>query len=436
MRHLAGRRWQQIKVQIVHRQVPHTVMSWRFLLPGQPLAVRLHRRVFCGAWPTLPRWVWGMMVLYASGRWFTYQCWGQILRALRHHSQTTWERFQIPWRTQLLDLVRLAVLHSIPPHFYYHYGLFRQPRRHWLQYIYTHELPHWHAVLSPGLSPPTRHVLTDKQAFAAVMARHGIPTVPTLHFLPQGHPVAPDTLFAHQAYFWKPTSASRSEGCFALRYDPARDTYRLLTLITEEVLDDRTAIHAYVTRQVEKQDYLVQPLLANHPCLGRLCQTTQLVTLRVVTGLDRHQPVVLYATLEIPRSPPTTTWWLVMVDCQTGRCLDTPGRRLWESDEQEEAVSRLRDRPLPFWSHAVEMCIKAHRHCPDLLTIGWDVAMTTTGPIVLEGNINWGVAGPQILAAEPALSGPLGRLYQRGACGDSARSGVGVARVGARRPRT
>ena len=183
-------------------------------------------------------------------------------------------------------------------------------------------------------------------------------------------------------------------------YEPARDTYRL---ITEEVLDDRATIHDYVTQQVAQHDYLVQPLLANHPCINRLCQITQLVTLRVVTGLDRHQPVVLYATLEISRSHPNTTWWLVMVDCQTGRCLDTPGRRLWESDERDEAVHHLHDRPLPFWSRAVEMCLQAHRHCPDLLTIGWDVAMAT-GPILLEGNINWGVAGPpaSLVRGDPA----------------------------------
>jgi len=407
-------RWQQIKVWILQRPVPHTVMSWRFVLPGQPLAVQWHRRVFCAAWPNLPRWVWGLIVLYASGRWFTYQCWCQIWRALRNHSHKTWERFQIPVRGQIRDVVCLAVLHSIPPHFYYHYGLFRQPRHQWLQYIYTHELPHWHAVMSGRPSPRTRRLLDDKHDFAAIMSQHGIPTVETVHFLAKGHPVERHRLFAQQSYFCKPNSGSQSEGCFALRYDPARDTYRL---IAEETLKDHTAIYDYVALQVQKHDFLLQPLLENHPCIRRLCQTSQLVTLRVVTGLDRHQPVVLYATLEIPRSHPNTTWWLVMVDCQTGRCLDTPGRRLWESEEQQEAVHRLRDQPLPFWSRAVEMCRQAHRQCPDLLTIGWDVAMTAPGPILLEGNINWGVAGHQILAAAPALSGPLGRLYQYGACG-------------------
>src|SRR5262249_54753965 len=155
-----------------------------------------------------------------------------------------------------------------------------------------------------------------------------------------------------------PNSASRSEGCFALRHDPARDTYRL---IAEETLEDRTAIYDYVALQVQKHDYLLQPLLENHPCIRRLCQTSQLVTLRVVTGLERCQPVVIYTTLEIPRSHTHNTWWLVMVDCQTGRCLDIPGPLLWESKEWEEVVHRLRDMPVPFWTQTADMCIQAHR---------------------------------------------------------------------------
>ncbi|MEY2878761.1 MAG: hypothetical protein RLZZ15_1141, partial [Verrucomicrobiota bacterium] len=43
-------------------------------------------------------------------------------------------------------------------------------------------------------------------------------------------------------------------------------------------------------------------------------------------------------------------------------------------------------RPLPGWRQAVELVCAAHRALAHIAMIGWDVAFTAEGPVLLEGN--------------------------------------------------
>jgi len=44
---------------------------------------------------------------------------------------------------------------------------------------------------------------------------------------------------------------------------------------------------------------------------------------------------------------------------------------------------------IPFWKETVEMVRKAALYIPENRSIGWDVAITETGPQLIEGNHNW-----------------------------------------------
>ena len=58
-------------------------------------------------------------------------------------------------------------------------------------------------------------------------------------------------------------------------------------------------------------------------------------------------------------------------------------------------------RALPEWDAALHYVRTAHQACPDFVYVGWDVAFTPHGPIVLEGNTNWEAATYQTLRGEP-----------------------------------
>jgi hypothetical protein len=119
---------------ILMRQVPHTVVSWRFFMPGQSKAVKMHRAVFLKAWEQLPRWVWYLIFLYSQCLWIFFFSWEKTIAALRRYGGEMQRRFHISMARQGLDLLNLSLWHGIPPIFYYGYGLYRQPRARWLSF--------------------------------------------------------------------------------------------------------------------------------------------------------------------------------------------------------------------------------------------------------------------------------------------------------------
>ena len=50
---------------------------------------------------------------------------------------------------------------------------------------------------------------------------------------------------------------------------------------------------------------------------------------------------------------------------------------------------------IPYWEDVKKLVVKAHMLLPEIPTIGWDVAITPDGPILIEGNDNWEITGSQ-----------------------------------------
>jgi len=402
---LPGHLWQQIKTQILQRRVPHTVMSWRFLLPNQSRAIQLHCKVFLSAWPRLPRWQWALIAIYSAMTWWLFFSWRLIYLCLKHRNHALSEKPAIPVVKHFFDLLSLSLLYGIPPYYYYRYRLDQSPRKQWLDYVYDHELPHWHQVLSGGMSRKTQTLMTEKNAFAEYMAEHGIASVKTCAFFGKGEKVGADTLFQEQSFYFKPDIGSRAEGNLVLAFDAETEAYQLLA---KESIESQDGILAELNQRVQQRDYLMQPLLSNHQLITEMCGTTSLITLRLVTGLIHGETIALFAKLEVRCSDETKGSWQLALDLVTGQLSD-------RSDLQHEEFQKLKQRvdgkTLPFWQEAVAICLKAHAHFPDLPAIGWDVVFTDSGVKLLEGNINWGIAGHQILSDRPLLHTRLAEVY-------------------------
>ena len=55
-----------------------------------------------------------------------------------------------------------------------------------------------------------------------------------------------------------------------------------------------------------------------------------------------------------------------------------------------------KDYPIPYWDEAVKLVKRLHPVIFGLSTIGWDIAITETGPVIVEINWNYSVKGIQI----------------------------------------
>lgn len=409
---MLAEQWQKIKIHIIDRLHLHTLMSWRFLLPNQSKAIRLQRRVFLGAWHHSPRWKWVLIALYSGITWLLFFSWRQSIYRLKRRKLTyTTHKCHYPplWR-QVVDLFSAAFLHGIPPRNYYKFGLFRKPRSLWLDYIYSNSLPHWHDVLSAGVSARTLRLLANKNAFADHMTENGIPAVPTVAFLKKEGPVAPEHIFTGRPLFFKPNTAINAVGCLALTFNRDKGSYTL-RLGNYKRIDVQADIVAEINqrKQTLQKDYLIQPLLANHPLITTLCGTERLVTLRLVTALINSEPKALFAILEVPFSDYLRACRCMNIDLTSGMLYS---RHQKQDYGYQEVIDRLEGKRLFCWREAIEITERAHSLFPDLPSIGWDLAMTPDGMTLIEGNFNWDVEKFQFIMDEPLLRTELVEAYE------------------------
>ncbi|SLN52478.1 hypothetical protein ROA7450_02636 [Roseovarius albus] len=50
---------------------------------------------------------------------------------------------------------------------------------------------------------------------------------------------------------------------------------------------------------------------------------------------------------------------------------------------------------IPYWEEAIELCFRTAMALPSVRSVGWDVAITDDGPLIIEGNCPWAPRLPQ-----------------------------------------
>ena len=377
-------------VQIVKRQVPHAVLSWRYFVPGQHHMVQLHKRSFLALWTTRPWVLWSAVALYSYAVWYFFYAWRQSLGAWRRHSANLLLHAGVPRARQARDLLVLALLHSTPPVFYYRYRLYAYPEQQWLNFVYTHELPHWHRILSPDIGDRSQSLMTQKNDFSVEMARRGLPSVPTHDRVEVAEAMSKDTLFRQRSVFLKPDVGSRKGGCYALVYQPNTRAYHLQGAHHDRVIS-QDQILDYLGKNRLAQVYLLQPLLKNHSRLEAHFQITALIVVRIVTVMVSGAPKAICARLEVPIEGQFEYVNSFKIDLETGR-LCSVADDLGMDHEATQRLNVLSQFDVPFWSAVVSLAEKAHQSFGDIYSVGWDIAITPDGLRLIEGNLNWAVA--------------------------------------------
>lgn len=294
------------------------------------------------------------------------------------------------WR-QSLEQCWFAFRDFLPPSAYYHYELYR-PERQLLasQYLHQHEA----ASLLPYLNCYHQHpAIDDKWRFTRMCHDAGLPVAPLLavcvagRFVPQPGAAATDPACD---LFIKPVSGARGEGAMLWRH-LEKGQYQDLSgtaLTWSELIEHLKHISS-------QRAYLVQPRLLNHPDVAAL-STGALCTARIVTGrTPSGQIEVVAATFKMPWSNHTTdTHGLSSpIELETGRLgracsyrLTCPGY-----DAHPDTKAPIAGRTLPHWKRMVAVAQGAHALFPAYVFLGWDVALTTRGVCLLEGNAGWDV---------------------------------------------
>ncbi|CAA0116809.1 Uncharacterised protein [BD1-7 clade bacterium] len=411
------RYFQRLTQQVIQRQVPHALLSWRYFQRNPSDSVRQHRQVFLKAWPQLPRPAWWLIALYSYTLWYLWFAPVYIYRAWMAHRERLLTDDGVSYRRHLADLIALAYGHGIPPLGYYQYRLYRVASVHWLDFIFVHELPQWHLVQSPTISRCSQQCMLDKLSMAQALAEAKLTGIPTVAQFAVGDRLPNDFLLKHTSLFFKPLRGSRKRGCM---------TFVDETLIVEDqTMTQPNPIENALNAAFAQEDYLVQPLLMNAPALvvwakqlsiAEAIGCDQLVTFRLVTRYRNGIVDLIAATIELPTCDNHGFVHALQLDTETGAIkplsLALTEKHLQVCRHSMAERQSFADTPMtvPSWPMLVQTVLAAHAEFTDIYTVGWDLALTTEGPVVIEGNVNWDVVPHQRGGERPLASVLSGAL--------------------------
>jgi hypothetical protein len=315
----------------------------------------------------------------------------QIAYTIKNGAEVA-RRFQRPVHRQLVDQLRLYLSSGVLPPWYYIFELHRHPTAAQARdFIYRWESKGgFFGVLREGHAP--RSELNHKAKFAEHCREHQIRTAPVLAVLADGQvEFCAFSAEFETDLFVKPVSGRGGKG--AQRWDlAANSVYRSPS---GETLS-RDQLCARLCAQSRIAPILVQQRLKNHPLLEPL-NNGALSTVRVLTCLsESRQPEIVGAAMRMAIGGNHVVDNLhaggiaAAVDLATGALGPASNlgadRRLGWMDRHPVSGARITGFTLPLWNEVREFAQRVHRAFDDRVLVGWDIAITPDGPVLVEGN--------------------------------------------------
>jgi hypothetical protein len=274
--------------------------------------------------------------------------------------------------------------------------------------------------LSP---PPLWPVIDDKALFYTVCNLAGLPVPETYAFVYRNAPGwtcdgrTPQTRaewipalarLLEGEVIAKPSTGDMGEGVRAFRREG--DSF----FEGSKPIGDAGRLYDALFVEKRFDGFVLQRRLQNHPALAGLSETRTLQATRIVTLVDRDDVSILFATQKLVGGDAVVDNvhngqygnGSAGIDVETGRlrrlAMPLPGGGLAKLAEHPRTGRTCLGFQLPWWPETLELVTHAAVAFSMSRTIGWDVAITEDGPVLLEANSGWAPAnGP--VATVPAL---------------------------------
>ncbi|MFO0990696.1 MAG: sugar-transfer associated ATP-grasp domain-containing protein [Hyphomicrobiales bacterium] len=389
--------------------LPPLHLFWSLRGQGKTPAERLHRAYCQELWNDRNAWERCSMLLMYLAWPFAVPL--AMLWATNNNGRIIAARTGKSIPRQLGEELSVAARHGILPPWYYIFELYDDSKReHAGEYLCRYETKGGlYRLAKAGHRTEQRYPLQDKVEFAAHCAKHGLPAVPAYLIAGEGELHWPEGSSGHlpeRDLFFKPARGRGGTGAEVWRYRGDGSYCRTNgEIASESELQERL--------RGKNETYIVQPRLTNHAAILDLSIGT-LATVRMLTILDEYEkPVATHAVFRMAVGDNLVVdnfhagGIAAKIDMKTGvlgRATDIGLRaeRGW-CDRHPDTGGQIVGRCLPFWRETVEAAEKGHAAFPGRVLIGWDIAITDDGPVLVEGN-----AAPDVDLIQRPYGEPLG----------------------------
>lgn len=385
--------------QLLLKPLPKGVLKYSYILKQTDIDT-LHTRAYKKNGINLKQPFKSLYTFYTFIFWFLFFGWKLTWKIWSGRSSELYNSKQIRPLKQLFDLLKLTFLFTSPPVLYYRLNLYNYKSADWNKFIFTNELPGWHKMMSPNTTKQTKTLLTNKALFAAYMQKVGVPVISDFTTL-QGKKITCHQLFLKTSLFIKPVEGNRQIDNYPLYYDANTSSYQLVITKNKSLINE-IEILEFVNDLLKHKAYLFQPLLQNHPSTQVLTEIKDLITIRFITICKAGEFKAISAVLEIPIKANAKNYCILPINIQSGKVQQFDENEFKSDLFNTIHFNLLKDYNLPFWKEMKDCVLKAHQQMSDIYSLGWDLAITTNGVKLIEGNFNWDVTphqknGPELI---------------------------------------
>lgn len=287
------------------------------------------------------------------------------------------------------------------------YSLADVPRTTWSDYLINEPLKLRYAAIT---SADSRNLADDKTRFYLHCREHDIRTVPILALIASAdganttipHLVSVRDMkeaFSPGEYFLKPINGSHGKGTFSLTVDDAGFHWSGRHGSVEDFHAECVSILKGV------KALIVQPKVINHQAIRDITHAKGLSTIRVVTFRNGDAIDVVAACLrivvgnsEVDNFSHGESGNLVAgIDVASGKLVTSIGSRsrTWPTmidvPQHPHSKASILGISMPYWDEVIALVKKAHTSTTGLRSVGWDVAITQDGPLIVEANWRYDV---------------------------------------------
>jgi hypothetical protein len=312
------------------------------------------------------------------------------------------ERKSIP--AMLRDLLNLWIRHKeIPIHYFSRY-LFKRDVANILDYIPNR--------LSGRIAPyfndgRLKHVLDNKLYFYLYYSNLGIPTPKVVAFNHQNLFAANEETYTINSlddfirFISNLFITNSGLDCIFLKRIYSSSSGRNIFLICADQIEKRNPLLAEIYENVVGSEFIFQHKVRQHPDLEQL-NPYSLNTMRIDTFIDRFGNIdvisgfLKMSTNNLPVDNNISGGCGVGINLTTGRLRKNGYYKLRVngvtiSTSHPITGIKFEDFQVPHLDEAVKLVKEAASLMPGLRLVGWDVGFSEEGPVVIEGNSDYGI---------------------------------------------
>ena len=340
---------------------------------------------------------------------------------------------------QTLRIVACRLFYGLGPGHYCLFRLDRKPVRTWRTYIadvvdakedrldrmpvrtwrnYLVDIIDAKAQLRCINPASSRVLVDDKIAFHRECLKHGLRTVAILGLFADNstsgtdddpplmrEPADLQRLLAANpgGLFVKPRDGAYGEGAFAIL--PHSGGWR-----TPGGIGSAHDAFEYCASRAKAAALLVQPRLITVDALRNVMAPDAFGTVRAITYMDDQRPMLMAAELKIVVDGNVTDNFshgasgnlVAPIDPLSGTLTAVRGSRsrtwpiIFDAETHPATGIRLIGVQVPRWPDVLSLVLRAQACFAGLRSIGWDVGLTQEGPVLVEGNAQYGFDSLQV----------------------------------------